>query len=74
MPKITIAQIENRIRESAPLTSRGDIRRAAKLHVRRFNAHTYIPSHEEALALVKAVNYTDTTGEQAVHNVLREAA
>lgn len=74
MPKITIAQIETRIRESAPLTNRGDIRRAAKLHVRRFEAHTYIPSHEEALALVKAITYADPVGNEAVHNVMREAA
>lgn len=61
----TIASIENSIREAAPDAKRSDIKRAAKLHLRRFAEHIWVPSHEEALLLVKAITYADITGDTA---------
>lgn len=61
----TIAQIENVIRDHVPSSRRSDIKKAAKLHVRRFEAFTRVPSHEEALLLVKAITYADETGDIA---------
>lgn len=61
----TIASVENRILEAAPTTARSDIKKAAKLHLRRFEAFTRVPTHEEALLLVKAITYQDETGDLA---------
>lgn len=74
MPKVTLAQIENEIRASNPTATRSDIKKAAKLHLRRHRAHLYIPEHEEALLLVKAISYSDITGERACKNVMTGAA
>lgn len=65
MPKITLASVEARIRESAPDALRTEVRKAAKLHKRRFLTFTRLPSHEEALLLVKAITYQDETGDLA---------
>lgn len=66
MPKITRTAVENRIKEAHPGIRPSDLRRAAKLHLRRFEAFTRVPTHEEALLLVKAITYRDPVGDQAV--------
>lgn len=65
MPKISRTAIENRIKEASPGIRPSDLRRAAKLHIRRFESFTRLPSHEEALLLVKAITYEDSTGDLA---------
>ena len=66
MPKITRTAVENRIKEATPDIRPSELRRAAKLHLRRFEAFTRLPTHEEALLLVKAITYQDETGDIAV--------
>lgn len=61
----TLASIENTIREAAPEAARSAIKKAAKLHMRRFESFTRVPTHEEALLLVKAITYQDETGDLA---------
>lgn len=65
MPGITRTAVENRIKEAEPTIRPSELRRAAKLHLRRFNSYTTLPSHEEALLLVKAITYQDETGDLA---------
>lgn len=61
MPRITLAQIENEIRAERPDATRSEIKKAAKLRQRR-PGHT---PHEDALLRVKAITYTDETGDLA---------
>ncbi|MGQ7788160.1 hypothetical protein [Nesterenkonia sp. K-15-9-6] len=68
MPTISLAVMENRVREARPDLERGTVRRVAKLAKRRWEAFTYIPSHEEALQLIEALVYADPTGNRAVHH------
>ena len=65
MPKISRTAVENRIKEACPAIGATDLRRARKLHMRRFEAYTRVPTHEEALLLVKAISYEDQTGDLA---------
>lgn len=66
MPEISRTAIENRIKEANPGIAPSDLRRAYKLHKRRHEAHLNLPTHEDALLLVKAITYEDETGDIAV--------
>lgn len=70
MPTITRTAIENRIKEAEPTIRPSELRRAAKLHLRRFNSYTTLPTHEEALLLIKAITYKDKVGDEACRNVM----
>lgn len=61
MPKRNRTTIENTIKAAVPDICPSDLRRATKLLMRRDE----MPSHEEALMLVKAITYTDETGDIA---------
>ncbi len=62
MPEITLAQIENEVRAERPDALRSQIRKEAK---RRHRTEGHTP-HEIALLKVKAITYTDETGDTAV--------
>lgn len=68
----TLASVENTIRTAAPEAARSAVKKAAKLHIRRFESFTRVPTHEEALLLVKAIVHSDPTGDHATRNVMRE--
>lgn len=68
MPEISRTKVENRIKECNPGIRPSDLKKAAKLHMRRHEAHTRVPTYEESLILAKAITYADPTGEQAARN------
>ena len=74
MPKISRTAVENRIKEVNPSIRPSDLRRVVKLHSRRHDAFTRIPTHEEALLLVKAIAHNDEPGDIAAGIRKRPAA
>lgn len=69
MPKISRTSVENTIKAHCPHISAGDLRRARKRYMRNKSDgvdSADLPTREEALLLVKAIQYTDPTGDTAV--------
>lgn len=64
MPRNTRTSVENSIKAHCPDIRPSDLRRARKLHMRRNMDE--LPTHDEALMLIKAITYQDETGDLAV--------
>lgn len=64
MPRNTRTAVENSIKAHCPDIRPSDLRKATRLHMRRNMDE--LPSREEALLLVKAITYSDITGDTAV--------
>lgn len=71
MPKISLAVMENRVREYKKDLPRSIVRKVAKIALKRFELFTYEPTEQEVLELFVAIPYMDPTGEAAVRNAGR---
>ena len=65
MPKISLAVMENRVREFDGTLQRSTYKKVAKLAVRRFESFTHEPTEQECLELFRTITYTDPVGDEA---------
>lgn len=65
MPKISLAVMENRVRQFDPALQRSTYKKVAKLAVRRFEKFTHEPTEQECLEMFKTITYSDETGDEA---------
>ena len=76
MPKISLALMENKIRDhydaaNKPRPDRRAVRIIAKEAARRFENFTHVPDEMEQL-LAYCLHYWDETGETAIENVQQQ--
>lgn len=64
MPKISLAVMENRVRQFDPALQRSTYKKIAKLAVRRFEKFTHEPTELEVLELFRSITYLDPTGDE----------
>lgn len=73
MPKISLATMENRVREANPNMQRSTVKKLGKLAKKRFDAFTREPTEQEVLEIFKAIVYADETGDTAVRHLMNPA-
>lgn len=70
MPKISLAVMENRVREFDNTLPRSTIKKLGKIAQRRLEKIAHEPTELEVLELFRTIVYGDPVGDEAVRHVM----